>query len=82
MDAVVDEPKCMLVAVIPGGTIVETLFLVNLAIFSSLDCRILVNINDIVVCRRTLKTKELKSLGERLLVQWLKMVPACENFFF
>ena len=24
--AVVDEPKCMLVAVIPAGTIVETLF--------------------------------------------------------
>ena len=34
-------------------------------IFYSLYCGILINIDDIVVCRRTLKTKEFKSLEER-----------------
>ena len=85
MDAVVNNPKQLLCAVIPGGTlsvcIVETLSKSSsgmvirhsgmvirhafLTIFFSLYCRILVDINDIVVCRRTLKTKEFKSLEER-----------------
>merc|ERR1719400_1216032 len=48
-----------------------------------LYCGILINIDDIVVCRRTLKTKEFKSLGERDVkcrekcAYEEKMVPAC-----
>ena len=55
-------------------------------IFYSLYCGILINIDDIVVCRRTLKTKEFKSLGERDVkcrekcAYEEKMVPACSKW--
>ena len=39
---------------------------VMIIIFYSLYCGILIDIDDIVVCWRTLETKEFKSLGKRL----------------
>ena len=73
MDTVVHNSKHLLGAVVPGIRLCvrETLSklvssAVVIMIFYSLYCGILIDIDDIVVCWRTLETKEFKSLGKRL----------------
>ena len=65
VDTIVHNPKHLLGTVVPGGKLCQKkkLLVVMMIIFYSLYCGILIDIDDIVVCWRTLKTKEFKSLG-------------------